>query len=88
MTDQEILDLFAPVRKNKKTGATIKAMVIDENGAAQWVQANKADMGSFHGKVGTPKRSRKGRTYNAPNWSRWYPHSHSAYGSEVIAYKP
>jgi len=32
-----------------------------------------ADMkGEFHGKQGTPKRSRKGRTYRAPNGTRGY----------------
>ena len=29
-------------------------------------------VGSFDGKTGTPKRSRKGRTYPAPNGRRFY----------------
>jgi hypothetical protein len=46
--------------------------------------SDKHDLGSFHGRAGTPKRSRKGRTYRAPNGVRKY---HPWNPQEVIAYR-
>lgn len=45
------------------------------------------DLGKHVGNVGTMKRSRKGRTYHAPNGRRSYqPHDYDTNRQEVVAY--
>lgn len=46
------------------------------------------DLGTHVGNVGTTKRSRKGRTYKAPNGVRKYqPHDYDRGAPTVVAYK-
>lgn len=40
-------------------------------------------VGAFQGNVGSPRRSRKGRTYHAPNGRRFYVRD----SEEVLAYR-
>jgi hypothetical protein len=60
--------------KPRKAKVVAKALV---NG--EWVNVTKMgdyDFGTFIGNVGTTVRSRKGRTYHAPNGSRKYIGNH------------
>jgi hypothetical protein len=67
-------------RMNSKPSTTT---VLTQDGWEHFTQ-DKHDLGSFHGRAGTTKRSRKGRTYRAPNGVRKY---HPWNPQEVIAYK-
>jgi hypothetical protein len=73
MTDNEILAMFA--------GSGEK--VFTSEGWVPW-DKNLHSKGAFRGKLGTPRRSRKGRTYRLGNgyatYDPWNP-------TEVIAYR-
>lgn len=58
------------------------ALIRTEDGIEK-VPLKNLEPGEFHGKVGTTRRSRKGRTYKAPNGSRKFQPN---WEQEVVAY--
>lgn len=83
LTLDDLAALFAP----RKTAQPINgfAMIRGENGLEK-VSLSKLQVGTFEGKTGTPRRSRKGRTYPAPNGKRYYVGHYDS--PEVVSYQP
>lgn len=91
MLDRATLDaIFATKasRKRKPQGKG-KAFVRGEDGLTSQVIMRMGDvnLGKFEGNVGSVKRSRKGRTYHAPNGRRFYNPLHESGDDQVVAYK-
>lgn len=83
MERELIVKLMAP-RKKQRTG---KFALVRYEGSKGLIKVNLEDIGVgpvFEGRTGTPRRSRKGRTYHAPNGSRKIVNQ---YGSaQVVSY--
>jgi hypothetical protein len=82
LTLDEIETMLAP--KTRKTGKSAKVRVWNAETSSFIPRDSKIhDLGTFHGRAGTVKRSRKGRTYRAPNGVRktfpWNPAEVTAY---------
>jgi hypothetical protein len=71
----ELADLLNPASPKK-----LKRWVMYRGSSVKhpWPTGASELIGTMQGNVGTPKRSRKGRTYHAPNGSRRY---------EVVGYQ-
>jgi hypothetical protein len=82
LTPAQVSDLYAPkTRKGKSLG---KAFTRD--GWESITKVGDYNLGSFQGKVGSIRRSAKGRTRRMPDGSRRYFEPYME-GKEVIAYK-
>lgn len=80
--------LFAAKAKKGQKANLGKVLVLGENGHGVWHTIEKMsdyDLGKFEGKVGTTRRSSKGRTVRMPNGSRKYIAPRGE--GRVIAYK-
>jgi hypothetical protein len=76
-------------RVKRKSGKG-KVFIRNEHGLVTEIITSMGDydLGKHVGKVGTMVRSRKGRTYHAPNGTRKYqPKDYDTNGTEVVAYK-
>lgn len=70
----------------KKQGKTKKFALVRTDNGLEFENLSKsttAKVGSYQGNVGSARRSRKGRTYRAPNGSRYYVPGEL----DVVAYK-
>jgi hypothetical protein len=92
LSDATIAQLFEAKqsRKRKRVGKG-RAFIRNTDGQLESVIIDKMgdfDLGKHVGKVGTMVRSRKGRTYHAPNGRRTYqPKDYDTNGQTVVAYK-
>jgi hypothetical protein len=82
ITTEDLLNLLQSLPQSKSPTAQQKVMpgqttayVITNAGVKRrWQKGDHLLIGTMQGNVGSPKRSRKGRTYHAPNGSRFYQH--------------
>lgn len=84
MERQLIELLISGRRKPRAAQVGGYALVRAENGLEK-VALAKLEVGQFEGKQGTPRRSRKGRTYRAPNGRRFMAHQWEK--PEVVLYR-
>lgn len=84
LSSEELAAIFAP-RKSRTESVGGFAMIRGENGLEK-VPLSKLTVGAFEGKTGTLRRSRKGRTYHAPNGQRYYAGQYDT--PEVVSYQP
>jgi hypothetical protein len=81
--DEKLLLMLANPQRRRKVPSKGYALVRSDDGLER-VSLKGLEVGHFDSKVGTPRRSRKGRTYHAPNgYANYVPYG----GSEVVAYK-
>lgn len=81
--DRKLIEALMSGRKIKKQAQRF-ALIRTQEGIERTSLTN-LEVGQYEGKVGTTRRSRKGRTYKSPNGSRRYQPN---WENEVIAYKP
>lgn len=86
LTPDDLTRMLSQKPTKRKSTSSRCAIIRTENGLERvpMIEIKAADLGNFVGKVGSMRRSRKGRSYRAPNGSRRYLHGD---GIEVVAYK-
>lgn len=84
MERELILKLLAPPPRKSRTGGKSYAL-LDNGDKVPLSSLSVETLGSFQGKAGTMRRSRKGRTYRQANGSRFYCPNYT--GVRVLAYK-
>lgn len=81
--DRELIAALMSGGSKSKAAQSGFALVRTENGLEK-VALDKINLGGFEGKAGTARRSRKGRTYRAPNGRRHYAGQYET--PEVVSY--
>lgn len=73
LTPQQITALLNAPKKRRNRKAKSYGIGFDDTNTLIFLPKPTASQkGGFAGKVGTTRRSRKGRTYKAPNGTRYY----------------
>jgi hypothetical protein len=83
--DNELIKLLRSGKRAAKKSRTDQGYaIIRTKQGLEKVALSEVEIPQFHGRVGTTRRSSKGRTYRAPNGRRYYVEN---WDNAVVSYK-